>query len=400
MGDVSPLLQFLFSGLTTGSIYALIAVSLVIVYKVSLLICFAQGEFFVIGALAMATLVSKGLPMPVAFGLSVLVAMVLGALVERVLIRPIQNSGTGNLIVMTIAISLALRGSALLIWGKESHVLAPFSAGIPLQVFGATLQPQVLWIVGITFVALLAIWLFFEKTTMGIAMRACAENRLGASLMGISTQKAALFSWAWGAGIGALAGMAVSPLLFYAVHERRHAHGEGLHCHVDRRPRERGRGRCGRISARSRRGLHDRARLLRVLRPDCLYHPDRGSPFPAQWAFRSALEQGRMTRLARFWWLLVLLFIAFYPQTLGGMSPYRCGILIFAGIYVILAGSLDLLMGYAGQISVGHAAFFAIGAYVSGILTARYGVSPLPAMIAGILLRPGLPGLWGDPFLR
>jgi branched-chain amino acid transport system permease protein len=214
MGDASALVQFLFSGLTTGSIYALIAVSLVIVYKVSRLICFAQGEFFVIGALTMVTLVSKGLPMPVAFGLSVLVATILGALVERTLIRPIQNSGIGNLIVMTIAISLALRGSALLIWGKESHVLAPFSAGTPLRVLGATLQPQVLWIVGITFVALLVIWLFFEKTTLGIAMRACAENRLGASLMGISTQKAALFSWAWGAGIGALAGMAVSPLLF------------------------------------------------------------------------------------------------------------------------------------------------------------------------------------------
>ena len=79
---------------------------------------------------------------------------------------------------------------------------------------GATLQPQVLWIIGITMVVLLVIWFFFEKTTLGIAMRACAENRLGASLMGISTQKAALFSWAWGSGIGALAGMAVAPLLF------------------------------------------------------------------------------------------------------------------------------------------------------------------------------------------
>jgi len=106
-----------------------------------------------------------------------------------------------------------------------------------------------------------------------------------------------------------------------------------------------------------------------------------------------------MTRLARFWWLLVLLFIAFYPPTLGGMSPYRCGILIFAGIYVILAVSLDLLMGYAGQISVGHAAFFAIGAYVSGILTARYGVSPLPAMIAGILLSAGVAWAMGRPVL-
>jgi branched-chain amino acid transport system permease protein len=214
MFDSSQLLQFLFSGLTSGSIYALIAVSLVIVYKVSLLICFAQGEFFVIGALTMITLVSKGLPMPVAFVLSVLIAAVLGAAAEKLFIRPIRKTGIGNLIVMTIAISLALRGSALIVWGKESHVLAPFSSARPLHILGATLQPQVLWIIGITFVALLLIWLFFERTTAGIAMRACAENPLGASLMGISTQKAALFSWAWGAGIGAVAGMAVSPLLF------------------------------------------------------------------------------------------------------------------------------------------------------------------------------------------
>ena len=214
MGDISHLVQFLFSGLTAGSIYALIAVSLVIVYKVSLVICFAQGEFFVIGALTMITLVSKGLPMPVAFVLSVFIATIIGALVERVLIRPIRNSSVGNLIVMTIAISLALRGLALLIWGKESHILQPFSAGNPLRILGATLQPQVLWIIVITALVLLVIWYFFEKTTLGIAMRACAENRLGASLMGISTEKAAIFSWAWGAGIGALAGMVVAPLLF------------------------------------------------------------------------------------------------------------------------------------------------------------------------------------------
>jgi branched-chain amino acid transport system permease protein len=194
--------------------YALIAVSLVIVYKVSMLICFAQGEFFVIGALSMITLVSKGLPMPAAFVLSVLIATALGALVQRLLIKPIQNSGIGNLIVMTIAISLALRGSALLIWGKESHILKPFSSANPVPILGATLQPQVLWIIAITIVVLLMIWLFFEKTMLGIAMRACAENRLGASLMGISTEKTALLAWAWGSGIGALAGVAIAPLLF------------------------------------------------------------------------------------------------------------------------------------------------------------------------------------------
>ncbi|MGD0233755.1 MAG: branched-chain amino acid ABC transporter permease [Syntrophorhabdales bacterium] len=214
MNEFSALVQFFFSGLTSGSVYALIAVSLVIVYKVSLLICFAQGEFFVIGALTMVTLTSKGLPVPLAFVFSVLISAAVGALVERFLIRPIRDASVGSLIVMTIAISLALRGLALLIWGKESKILQPFSAGKPIGVLGATLQPQVLWIIGITVLVLLVIWLFFEKTTMGIAMRACAENRLGASLMGISTEKAAFLSWAWGSGIGALAGMAVAPLLF------------------------------------------------------------------------------------------------------------------------------------------------------------------------------------------
>ena len=214
MGDISHLVQFFFSGLTTGSIYALIAVSLVIVYKVSQLICFSQGEFFVFGALTMVTLTSKGIPMPVAFALSILIAMAIGAILQQVLIRPIQGSSIGALIVMTIAISLALRGLAMLIWGRESHILRPFSRGAPLQILGASLQLQVFWIVGITAVVLLLIWLFFEKTSLGIAMRACAENPLGASLMGISVQKAAFFAWAWGAGIGALAGIAVAPLLF------------------------------------------------------------------------------------------------------------------------------------------------------------------------------------------
>jgi branched-chain amino acid transport system permease protein len=214
MGDISHLVQFFFSGLTTGSIYALIAVSLVIVYKVSQLICFSQGEFFVFGALTMVTLTSKGIPMPLAFALAVLIAMALGALIQQTLMRPIQGASVGALIVMTIAISLTLRGLAMVVWGRESHILRPFSQGAPLQIFGATLQLQVFWIVGITALVLLLIWLFFEKTSLGIAMRACAENPLGASLMGISVQRAAFFAWAWGAGIGALAGIAVAPLIF------------------------------------------------------------------------------------------------------------------------------------------------------------------------------------------
>jgi len=106
-----------------------------------------------------------------------------------------------------------------------------------------------------------------------------------------------------------------------------------------------------------------------------------------------------MKALGKIWWIILLLFIALYPPTLGGMSAYKSGILIFVGIYIILAVSLDLLMGFAGQISVGHAAFFAIGAYVSGILTVKYGASPLVALIAGMALSGAVAWAVGRPVL-
>jgi branched-chain amino acid transport system permease protein len=106
-----------------------------------------------------------------------------------------------------------------------------------------------------------------------------------------------------------------------------------------------------------------------------------------------------MKALGRFWWIIVLLFIVLYPPTFGGMSAYKSGILIFVGIYIILAVSLDLLIGFAGQISVGHAAFFAIGAYVSGILTAKYGASPVVALIAGMALSGAVAWAVGRPVL-
>lgn len=103
--------------------------------------------------------------------------------------------------------------------------------------------------------------------------------------------------------------------------------------------------------------------------------------------------------MRRIWWLVAALVIVVCPLMFGAKSPYWSGVLIFAGCYVILAVGLDLLMGYTGQISVGHAAYFAIGAYVSGILTARYGVPPVLAMIAGMVLTGGVAWALGRPVL-
>jgi len=212
--DISQIIQFTFSGLTLGSIYALMAVSLSIVYKVSRVISFAQGEFFVFGALTMITLTGLGVWAPIAFLLSILVAALLGAAIEQTLIRPVLNSPLGTIVTMTIAVSLALRGLALLIWGRGSHTSEPFSGVEPIRIMEAALQMQVLWILGTTLLALLVIWLFFEKTMLGIAIRAVADNSFGASLMGISIRKVNLLSWSWGSALGAVAGMVVAPLYF------------------------------------------------------------------------------------------------------------------------------------------------------------------------------------------
>jgi branched-chain amino acid transport system permease protein len=106
-----------------------------------------------------------------------------------------------------------------------------------------------------------------------------------------------------------------------------------------------------------------------------------------------------MEKLRKIWWLIPVALILLYPVTLGGKSAYWSGILVFAGIYVILAVGLDLLMGFTGQISVGHAAFFAVGAYTSAVLTVKYGFSPLLAMFAGMFLSGTLAWIIGRPVL-
>jgi branched-chain amino acid transport system permease protein len=106
-----------------------------------------------------------------------------------------------------------------------------------------------------------------------------------------------------------------------------------------------------------------------------------------------------MEKLRKAWWLIPVVFIILFPVTIGGQSAYWSGILVFAGIYVILAVGLDLLMGFTGQISVGHAAFFAVGAYTSAVLTVKYGFSPLLAMFVGMFLSGTLAWVIGRPVL-
>jgi len=209
--------QFVAAGLTSGAIYALVALGFSIVYNASHAINFAQGEFVMVGGMAAVSLVAAGLPLAVAVLLAVAVAGVVGLGVEKLAIEPAQRSGKADvvtLIIITIGVALFLRGVAQVLWDKRVHPLPAFSGTEPIAILGATLVPQSLWVLGGTALAVLALGWFFSRTLYGKAMRATAVNPLAAELMGISTRGVMLASFALAAMLGALGGVLTAPITF------------------------------------------------------------------------------------------------------------------------------------------------------------------------------------------
>jgi branched-chain amino acid transport system permease protein len=213
MGLASQILQFFFTGLNVGSIYALVALGFTMIYNATSIINLAQGEFVMLGGLVMVFFTAGlQIPMGLGFPLTIAVVTLLGALFERLAIHPLRNASLITLIIVTLAGSILFRGGAMLIWGKDAFGLAPFSSGKPIHVWGATLQPQFFWVLGITGLVLLGIWFFFNRTLAGKAMTACSFNSTAARLVGINVRKMVLFSFSLSAAVGAIAGIIITPI--------------------------------------------------------------------------------------------------------------------------------------------------------------------------------------------
>jgi branched-chain amino acid transport system permease protein len=210
----AALLQYLFSGLTSGAIYALAGLGFAIIYNASHVINFAQGEFIMIGGMAAATMVAAGVPMPLAIILAMLISMAVGVILEKFAIEPARNADVVTIIIITIGASIFLRGAAQIIWDKEFHSLPAFSGENPIAVMGATLMPQSLWVVGVAGVVIVALWWFFNRTMFGKAMLATSHNRLAAQLVGVGVKKVLLASFALSALLGAVGGVVVTPITF------------------------------------------------------------------------------------------------------------------------------------------------------------------------------------------
>lgn len=207
------LAQYLVSGFSTGAIYALIGLGFSIIYNATGIINFAQGEFVMAGGmLSVFSLTVLRIPLPVAVPFSIACATLVGVVFERLTIRPLKNATPLNLVIITIGGSILLRGLAMLVWGKDTHSLPTFSGSEPLQIAGATILPQHLWIFAVTILVLLANKIFFNYSISGKAMRACSSNRLAASLVGIDVRRMVMFSFILSSAMGAMAGIIIAPL--------------------------------------------------------------------------------------------------------------------------------------------------------------------------------------------
>ena len=194
--EVAQFLQFLYSGMTVGSAYALAALGFTIIYNTSGVINFAQGEFIMLGGMLAAVMSAAGVPLPLAIIVAVIATGIVGLLMEKTVIEPAQNA-------------------QVITWlGKDTHSLPAFSGDTPIEFLGASLLPQSLWVLGVTVVIVLVLGWFFGRTLMGKAMLATSHNKLAAQLVGINTRKVLLFSFGLSALLGAAGGILVAPITY------------------------------------------------------------------------------------------------------------------------------------------------------------------------------------------
>lgn len=206
-------LQYLFSGITNGAVYAVIALGFSMLYSSTGLINFAHGEFVMVGALSLVTL-WKGLkiPLPGAFAGAVAVTAAAGLLLERLAIRSVRKPHPIVLVIITVGASILVRGIAMVGWGKDPHSAPPYSNNAPIDIAGATLLPQSIWVLGLTLLVVLGLHVFHGRFLTGRAMLATAINRKAAGVVGIPTDMMVLLAFAMSAAMGGIGGALIAPL--------------------------------------------------------------------------------------------------------------------------------------------------------------------------------------------
>lgn len=403
--------QALVGGITSGGIYALLGLGIVIVFNVARFVNLAQGEFYVYGALLATTFVAAGVPLGLAVLFAVVIVGALGAVLQWVVFAPLSRAPHAAQLLAGVGVALAMSGGARLLWGTDERTLPPFWDVEPLRLVGVRVTIQSIVVVATLAVLCLALWWLFTRTMLGNAMQAVASNQFGARLLGIDSRIVSAIAFAIAAATGAIAGVTVAPLVFVSYQA-------GLLLTV-----------YGFVAAafggmRSVPGAVAGGMLLGILEALTAYYGQSQLKTPIAFTilvvvllYRSSREiakQGQrasrllarrraaaappplptvaptswVTRLSVSPWSLVGVALVglFAFAAPSWFSPYWISVWSFIGVFVIVGIGLDLLLGYTGQLSLGQTAFVGVSAYLVALSADRWGA---PAWLAAVVAVVG-----------
>jgi branched-chain amino acid transport system permease protein len=211
---MAEFVQQVVSGLAAGSIYSSLALALVLIYRSTDIVNFAQGEMATFTTYIAWSLMDNGLSYWPAFALTLGFAFVGGAAVERTLIRPVESRPEVVIVIVTIGLLILLNGLTGWIWGAEVKAFDSPFPNETVDVAGVTLSVVDLGTLGVVFATFAAVWAFFRFTSLGLAMRAVANNPDSSRLVGVRVGWMLALGWGLAAVLGAVAGMMAAPTVF------------------------------------------------------------------------------------------------------------------------------------------------------------------------------------------
>ncbi|MBI0539326.1 hypothetical protein D9599_27755 [Roseomonas sp. KE2513] len=398
---MSTFLQILIGGLLQGSVFAMIALGFSLVYRVTGIVNLSQGAFCVLGAMAMYLLQTVlDLPVPLALAGAALVTVGVVVLLGSFTLLPaISNLPPSSTLMLTAGLLIFFEGLVLVLWGSQPYAMPPFSGEAPVVVAGLRVPSQGLWVLGTCVVMTGVLWYLLQRTRTGRALRACAENGTAARLMGIDVPRMMLLSLAIAALIGAVTGVMIAPIAsmqfdtasFYTTFGFIAVAIGGIGSFVGAVAGGLVLGVATQLAAGYLSEIFSTTLALvlllavLVLRPSGMFsvgRPQRTDVRVDQHAHRSLVRFDSAASVTLGLMLLALLASApFLPLPPGMMESLSITLIVFIAVL-----GLDVLMGFAGQVSLGQSGFMAIGGYAAAILSATYGWSPIFSILAALLL--------------
>jgi branched-chain amino acid transport system permease protein len=209
--DWAGVAQQVVAGLSSGGTYALLAVALVLIYRATGVVNFAQGEMAMFSTFLAWTLIDRGLTYWLAFAITVLASLAGGIALERAVIRPVERASVLTIAMVTIGLFFLFNGAAFWIWSPEVKSMpSPFSTR-PIHLGGVAFSIADLGIIAVSLGVVLVLWLFFRFTRLGLAMRAAALNPDSSRLVGVRVSWTIAIGWGLAAALGAVAGLLAAP---------------------------------------------------------------------------------------------------------------------------------------------------------------------------------------------